>query len=93
MFGYHVFGSRDEEAVSPLVLRARYIAWSGSWRFFTGEALLSRSEESRIRQLPFPVMPISIPGDRNDEKEETDQQENQQVAKASATLESTRCRN
>ena len=73
MIGYHAVGSRDEEAVSPLVLCARIQAWSGSWRFFTGEALLSRSEESRIRQLPFPVMPISIFGDRTDEKEEANQ--------------------
>jgi hypothetical protein len=73
MFGYHFDGSRDEEAVSPLVLYARNLAWSGSWRFFTGEALLSRSEESRIRQLPFPVMPISIFGGRTDEKEEANQ--------------------
>jgi hypothetical protein len=27
-----VCGSRDVEAATPLVLNARYLAWSGSWR-------------------------------------------------------------
>ena len=54
MIGYLKGGSRDEEAESPLVLCARYLAWSGSWRFFTGEA-----SAIPFRREPYPTAPLS----------------------------------